>query len=1234
MIGKKILTTIVVFALLFSTMVVINQVTNFKIIGNAGATTIDISDDGSRTVGGNPLGLTCGEAITIKVVDGSLNASEKYYVKVWTGSSWASLKIDGNTKSDSYGNLMLTVRVPGWSKIGANPLGTWNISLFDKSGTWQIAGTNTSILISNLYDVRYYHDGAFIDNIIYNTTYNYFWVYVYNWTGSGYVLLNDETLSISVCQPDGPLIGPAYAKTGVTTGKTDFDISRQQTIFDDSGNYEYYMWVNVTNEDSTNSYSNATLPVKLDVTTTLPTTATWGDTINADGFIYDGQGNAVPNYPVYLYTPIDGGYYPIQSGTTMSSGRYSFSVQTGSGPGKSNYGSAGTWYVGTQETGGTYRINESDTLDIDDFLSYGSFEVDTKDTAAVAIATSTDIISGFVQTINVSVANASWMKEDEFKNMYIHVTGLKSWYAGVEYDDNDIVMVADSTNITRTNDQKAWYEFEWRFNETGSAQVWASWPGNLTSIAKEGPLTGETGTYSNRYSNMDLLANITGHTTLPVVSPAGMNLVIDGTMVEEVQVTEITAYGSNAKWQNGSDYFIIKIYGDSQDDAMNATLEITGCGLDILINESDTAAENKYLNDKGDGWYNVTISPKTAGTLTIVATNETDNETASKDFTIKGLLGSVTSSVGDDLEIEVESQESITLTVTNGAYAQVVLTLFDENWVAISNVNYTTGDGTAGNGANGEFEFNPDEDYLDEIGFIVCVAKAGGYYMYDIVEIAPVHDLNLSIITPDIANQTLTVGIEQSITLEVTGPDGEIIEDIDTVIGKLYNEDDKLKQTLTFGEDGDQWTLVDQIIWYPGTLKITAKNNTGENEHDGTVNLISEPATFTFSPGQATAGIDAKNITVTFSGVDANGYPIPDGTTAYLNTDAGGTTLNKGSVSLDSDGAGEFKITAVGDKEGTVNITFEAPWVKKIGNETLGQFNIDFPYFVIEPDTIYINQPNTVEIWAYKADKITPIPYLNLSLWGKTITQPEPAETDDDGNVIFSLEPQSSGKANVTIVRNVSYDNQGILQWTNDVITSTYLTITALRALKIGVSKSPIYEAETLTITITSGESAVKDVDVTFGIESAKTGTDGKVTFTVPDPGVDSAIYEISASKVGYITATKSITVINKWDITIVGPSGKIEQGKKYTFTIIAKGSPLAGAIITFNGKTYTSGGDGKISLTMPDKIGDYTISATFPNYLTATLTIKIVQGSPGFELLTLIIALGVALILLRRRRK
>ena len=82
----------------------------------------------------------------------------------------------------------------------------------------------------------------------------------------------------------------------------------------------------------------------------------------------------------------------------------------------------------------------------------------------------------------------------------------------------------------------------------------------------------------------------------------------------------------------------------------------------------------------------------------------------------------------------------------------------------------------------------------------------------------------------------------------------------------------------------------------------------------------------------------------------------------------------------------------------------------------------------------------------------------------------------------------------------------------------------------------------------------------------------------------------------------------------------------------------LAGATVTVDGTdTYTSGADGKITLTAPDVTEQTTITVTaaYENYQTGTLTITIDPsgGVPGFELLTLIAALGVAFILLRRRR-
>ena len=75
---------------------------------------------------------------------------------------------------------------------------------------------------------------------------------------------------------------------------------------------------------------------------------------------------------------------------------------------------------------------------------------------------------------------------------------------------------------------------------------------------------------------------------------------------------------------------------------------------------------------------------------------------------------------------------------------------------------------------------------------------------------------------------------------------------------------------------------------------------------------------------------------------------------------------------------------------------------------------------------------------------------------------------------------------------------------------------------------------------------------------------------------------------------------------------------------------------VTFNGKTTMSGGDGKLTLTAPSTAGDYPLTASYGDYEDYSTTITIAEGGggvPGFELLTLIAAIGVAFILLRRRR-
>lgn len=1232
--GSKMLSTMVAVLMVMSAIVIVSNVTDFKLVGKASAATVTMPDVGT-TVG---VGFYPGQEIKYEIRDNSLNASEKYYVKVWNGSAWNALDVVSptNQKSDAYGDLSFVIRVPGWDELGTNPLlgvaddysGQWNIALFNSTGVGQVAA-NTTITIGNLYEVRMYHGSDRIYSVPQNVT-NYYGVYfeVYNWTGSDWDQEEGETYSYIIYDADGT---PIYPDTGIPEGGEDYswyyDFGADDTDYYTGGNLENNLWINVTNTDGTRQHSNITIPVKLNMTFDIipsDNEKEWGETVTVKGYLVDGKGNAIGGYPVKLYAPIvDNSYGVVDSSTTQGSGLFLFEVKTGSGTGKDDVASAGTWYVGT-ERAGTYRIDETNTLDITNFISYASFDVATKDDAQVRVRNTDDIISGFDQTINVSVYNSSWMNEGEFQAMQIHVTGLNGYYGGNEYDDDDVVLMTTST-WTDTREQYCYYTFTWRFNETGTATIYATWPGSDQSIQD---VTGGVAGVDN--DEEDLLVNISGSTTFSIVSPDDINMIINGSMVDTVQVDE-----TGDLWQNGSDTFTINLYGDTQDEPMNATLEITGCGLDILINESDTVAENSYLTAKpaNGGNYTVKIAPKVAGTLTITATNETGNYTASRDYTVYGLSGSVTTSVNDDLEIEVGSTETITATVTNGQYAEVHLTLFDEDWAVIgsSPINDTIGDNTAGNGLNGIFVFSPDVDDLDDtIGYIVVAAKAGGYYMYDIIEITPVHDLTVTMTSPTAGNQTFTVGIPQDATVQVTNPDGDIVENIDTVTGEIVELDGDVLQTISFTEDGDDWVITDEILWWNGTLRITAKNNTDQAQHEGSASFDVERATVAYSPGELTCAIGVTNITIGVTTTDALGNPLPENTRLYLSIDAAGTTTNRNYVDLDSDGAGEFIVTALGDVEGTINATLEAAYVAGVGNLTIGELIISFPVFTIVPDTIYIGQSNIVSIWAEDANGDA-IEGLNLTLFGTLDTQPDPVETDSNGKVVFSLEPESSGVINVTIARNVRWVG-GARAWTNAVITDSYITIDSLNTFNIAVSKSPIYQGETLTVTITSGTSPVSGATITFGELTGNTDSNGQAEFTVPDPGVESAIYTITAEKNGYITKEKSITVIKVYTLSATATLGS--DGTTVTVNVILVGKGAAvGATVTFDGKDETTDAYGQVTFTAPavEKDTDYTATVTYGD-LTTTATVRILK-TPGFELLTLIAAIGVAFILLRRRR-
>ena len=219
----------------------------------------------SKTGGSNnPLwNLTCGEIVKLEVTDNSLNASETYYLKVWNGTHWIKLA-DG--KSDSYGDLTIEFHVPGWGQLHHNPVlengsfssytqptnGRWNITLWDKHGT-QVDGFNETLIISYLYMAKYKYNGNWVDYILYNKSYSPFYIYVYNWTSSGWQVESTHHFNLTLYEPD-KTTEVGHTDSPINSGYWDYGFGHSTTawkdVHSDPDNLENYFWVKISNTDS------------------------------------------------------------------------------------------------------------------------------------------------------------------------------------------------------------------------------------------------------------------------------------------------------------------------------------------------------------------------------------------------------------------------------------------------------------------------------------------------------------------------------------------------------------------------------------------------------------------------------------------------------------------------------------------------------------------------------------------------------------------------------------------------------------------------------------------------------------------------------------------------------------------------------------------------------------------------------------------------------------------------
>jgi len=1134
---------------------------------------------GANIVGTEADTGICGQEVWINISGLQTGTTRPHvYINFTTeldNSSWVTLK---KTRGASDGTLNATVNIPHVNQTGTY---YFNVTNASNPGDYD----TKAFIVTSIYDIV-----VTPNPIIWDQLSQPFNIKIYKWDGSSYGLL-DSSVAFYLYDPAGE---EKVNNSGYGGNFDTYAIFNYTT----GGNRETNYTLNITSTtDETDVFAMAYVPVRLQLEDVSIEAAVYNDAVTVMGKLVDNNGDPVTGYTgVTLLSP-NGTQTPDV--TTTSAGTFSIAVVLNE---------AGTWYIGTNKTGDR-PTDEETTKGETDFIWYDTIEVEA-DTGTISV-NPTETTYGFNFTLNIEVLDGDG---DPVKDAWVNVTGLECVFNGVTGDADNFTILGktNETGILPLNHTTAGQKF--RFTESGTA------------------------TFGFEYGNTSTIdALISGTTTMAVLSPGPMNVFIEfdaeKVLLGEIGVSAHDPPGTYEEWANWTSPLNITVYGRSLSDEMkNVSITISGCGIDQEIEEAD----------QGSG-YQVNISPRNGGILTVTVHNESEDLTVSKDIQISGLVSEATTSIGDDKEITVNEPETVTFTVQDSYWSEVYVTMYDQNWNPMGKLNNTVGDKTEGNGLNGIYTFLPDCDVL---GYMVFAASVGAgssyYYTYDIVEVVPKHDLVVTILEPDAENLTLTAGVEYDIEVAITNLTGYELtaSDVDSVVGQIIDEEgDVVVDCLNFSHDSGN---VHTLTWAPnatGTLLITATAFNGE--HDGNnSDLMVDYAVFTYDPPGLTCGIELVNQSVLVTAVDAEGNPLTE-TQFWMNKgtnfDSDVSSNSSNPLELDENGQATIWFDYVGDNESKFYATLVDANTSDSAAMTEGQLDIIYPIFVVDPETVFIGQANTIAITAKDVDG-NPIPNINISLVssipGILAAQPDPVKTDSDGMASLSIQPLASGYLNVTIARNIAYEG-GQLNWTDAVITDTTIMVTAIKQMEVTVSESPIHEGDSLVVTVTeTSGAAISGASVKFGQQTSTTDATGKATFTAPDPGVESALYTVTATKSGYVSASASVTVLKVYTIQIVAPSAAPKTGESFSVTVLVKGGALAGATVTFNGKTATSGTDGKATFTAPSEAGAYTVTAAYEGYEDGTGSVTVEAGGiPGFEMVTLVAALGVCFILLRRRK-
>jgi hypothetical protein len=630
------------------------------------------------------------------------------------------------------------------------------------------------------------------------------------------------------------------------------------------------------------------------------------------------------------------------------------------------------------------------------------------------------------------------------------------------------------------------------------------------------------------------------------------------------------------------------------------------------------------------GRWTATVTPtKPGGTITLtIDWPGDDNGTAV--LTIEIVNGTNVVPAVDKFTVGSDFNLTVTITDMEGAIvknAHVYLMWED----VPDEFNDTIGDKTAGNGLNGEYTFwikphNKDSTTPDSAPQNITIAAqlypTSTFWGYATVLMDRNHNMQVNV-TP--TTSYAGDGTEYDIGVSLIGGGHPSKTGLHVA---LYNSTGALVTGDDAWSKAGSYDITDeQIVLSGGTYYLYAYNDTSDSrDHNATI--IVTKYIVTSSPSILAWKIDTEaNMTFTLTPA-GNGTLTLNNMTSLPNASYPGQSTQ---ISIEN-GVGTLESV---DATTLGNVTFAYAPEGGAQRDADGLLRVTTATATPNPATIYVGEPSVVTIMVTHPATGAPLEDVRVGLdHGMLLNEsilakiPTDQHTDAAGQVEFSMTADASGNVTIYIENETDPDNAFVIK------------AVARKQMMISTDAS-VDEGKTFTVQAKDASGAlITGVTVTFTFAGQTWPTTTGVASLVAPAVSTSLTYTITATAEGYTSPSTTIMVINVPKLTIIPPSGDVKGKQKFTVTIANdEGAGVAGATVTFNDQSFYSGANGICELTAPDVTQEsavYQIKATFTGYTpadTIDLTILKTPSVPGFELLTLVAAIGIAFLLLRRRR-